>query len=146
MRVRKLEPLSFEESESRALLMKQWTRYKLQQHANEMNTIQTAMLSQQVALQELRNESEELYQQAILVSQERRKLSLFSIILTHDPLHDGVALYNLLCTLAELSPSIKILWQSLYIVQPHLHGISFQGIDSKRFYHKFILSIINCMS
>jgi len=113
MRVRKLEPLSFEESESRALLMKQWTRYKLQQHANEMNTIQTAMLSQQVALQELRNESEELYQQAILVSQERRKLSLFSIILTHDPLHDGVALYNLLCTLAELSPSIKILRQSL---------------------------------
>ena len=112
MRVRKLEPLSFEESESRALLMKQWTRYKLQQHANEMNTIQTAMLSQQVALQELRNESEELYQQAILVSQERRKLSLFSIILTHDPLHDRVALYNLLCTLAELSPS-KILRQSL---------------------------------
>ena len=92
--------------------MKQWTRYKLQQHANEMNTIQTAMLSQQVALQELRNESEELYQQAILVSQERRKLSLFSIILTHDPLHDRVALYNLLCTLAELSPS-KILRQSL---------------------------------
>ncbi|KAK2190702.1 hypothetical protein NP493_73g03001 [Ridgeia piscesae] len=70
MRVRKLEPLSFEESESRALLMKQWTRYKLQQHANEMNTIQTAMLSQQVALQELRNESEELYQQAILIDLE----------------------------------------------------------------------------
>ena len=113
MRVRKLEPLSFEESESRALLMKQWTRYKLTQHANEMNTIQTAMLSQQVALQELRNESEELYQQAILVRQERRKLCLFSIILTHDPLHDGVALYNLFCTLDELSPSIKILRQSL---------------------------------
>ena len=68
MRVRKMEPLSFEESESRALLMKQWTRYKLHQHGQEMNTIHTAMLAQQVALQELRNESEELYQQAIQVT------------------------------------------------------------------------------
>ena len=103
MRVRKLEPLSFEESESRALLMKQWTRYKLHQHANEMNTIQTAMLSQQVALQELRNESEELYHLAILVRQEHRKSCLF----THDPLQNVVALYNLFCTLDELSPSIR---------------------------------------
>ena len=68
VRVRKLAPQSFEESEGRALLLKQWSRYKLREHAHEMNAIHTAMLAQQVALQELRNESEELYQQAIQVT------------------------------------------------------------------------------
>jgi len=59
--------LSFEESERRALLLKDWTRYKTKQHYREMAAVTQLRWSQQRALEELRKESEELYQSAIQV-------------------------------------------------------------------------------
>ncbi|XP_053135838.1 39S ribosomal protein L40, mitochondrial isoform X2 [Hemicordylus capensis] len=64
-RVRETSPLSFEESERRALLMKKWTLYKLGQSKAERNTIQSLLKAQEEALKELRFESEPLYQAAI---------------------------------------------------------------------------------
>ena len=66
---RKREPavLSFEESERRALLHKDWTRYKTKQHNKEIMAVARVHGSQQRALEELRKESEELYQSAIQV-------------------------------------------------------------------------------
>nr|XP_056715051.1 39S ribosomal protein L40, mitochondrial [Euleptes europaea] len=64
-RVRVASPLSFEESERRALLMKKWAVYKHQQHKAEMETIKSLVEAQEQALKELRLESEELYQAAI---------------------------------------------------------------------------------
>lgn len=59
--------LTFEESERRALLQKEWTRYKYQQFGEECEAISRLILSQEKALEELRKESEDLYQQAIQV-------------------------------------------------------------------------------
>ncbi|KAK6483674.1 39S ribosomal protein L40 [Huso huso] len=64
-RVRESPRLSFEESERRALLMKAWSRYKQEQHEAEMKTISDALEAQREALEELRLESEELYQAAL---------------------------------------------------------------------------------
>lgn len=61
------EPLSFEESEYRALLMKEWHRVKTKQHHRELSILSTAMEAQTNALNSLRQESETLYQQAIQV-------------------------------------------------------------------------------
>jgi len=61
--------LSFEESERRALLHKDWSRYKAKQHYREMTAVAQVRWSQQQALEELRKESEELYQSAIQVRQ-----------------------------------------------------------------------------
>ena len=57
--------MPFEEEERRALLMKKWRRYKAEVHAEETKQLQTAQHSQRRALEELRAESEELYQKAI---------------------------------------------------------------------------------
>ena len=57
----------FEESEYRAHLHKDWTRYKTEQFTFEMKAISQAVESQRTALNELRSESEELYQLAIQV-------------------------------------------------------------------------------
>lgn len=65
--MRKLPPLSNEEAESRILLQKEWTRYKTQQHLADIQTIDSIIYSQQRALDELKAESEELYQEAIQV-------------------------------------------------------------------------------
>ncbi|XP_044296612.1 39S ribosomal protein L40, mitochondrial [Varanus komodoensis] len=64
-RVRASSPLSFEESERRALLKKTWSVYKLKQNRAEMRAIKSLMDAQEAALKELRHESEELYQAAI---------------------------------------------------------------------------------
>merc|ERR1712038_2230484 len=66
-RERLSESLSFEELEERALLLKDWQRYRHAIHKNMMNQINRAQASQQKALDELRAESEELYQQAIQI-------------------------------------------------------------------------------
>ncbi|KAJ6656537.1 hypothetical protein lerEdw1_003662 [Lerista edwardsae] len=58
-------PISFEESERRALLQKRWALYKQQQHKEEMKAIESLRAAQEEALKELRLESEELYQAAI---------------------------------------------------------------------------------
>nr|XP_006135011.1 39S ribosomal protein L40, mitochondrial [Pelodiscus sinensis] len=64
-RVREISPLSFEESERRALLLKKWALYKKIEHDAEMETLKSLMVAQEEALNELRLESEELYQAAI---------------------------------------------------------------------------------
>ncbi|KAL0979258.1 hypothetical protein UPYG_G00182870 [Umbra pygmaea] len=64
-RVRGDPELSFEESERRALLLKEWSRYKQIQHRAEMEAVGLAVAAQREALEELRLESEELYQAAL---------------------------------------------------------------------------------
>ncbi|XP_030833190.1 39S ribosomal protein L40, mitochondrial [Strongylocentrotus purpuratus] len=67
----------FETSEERARLQKAWSRYKFQQHVTETNTIKKSIRSQTKALEELRLESEELYQAAI-----QRDPGLFPLLIT----------------------------------------------------------------
>ncbi|CAL8236605.1 unnamed protein product [Boreogadus saida] len=57
--------LPFEESERRALLLKEWSRFKHAQHTAEMEAINLALDAQREALEELKIESEELYKAAI---------------------------------------------------------------------------------
>ncbi|XP_067083968.1 39S ribosomal protein L40, mitochondrial [Osmerus mordax] len=57
--------LSFEDSERRALLLKDWSRYKLEQHRAEMEAVGQALEAQAEALKELRLVSEDLYQAAL---------------------------------------------------------------------------------
>jgi large subunit ribosomal protein L40 len=64
-RKRVVVPLSFDECERRALLHKSWARYKTQQFVAEWVAVQRVTDQQTRALQELRRESEQLYQQAI---------------------------------------------------------------------------------
>ncbi|XP_029960652.1 large ribosomal subunit protein mL40 [Salarias fasciatus] len=64
-RERSMPRLSFEESEGRALLLKEWSRYKRKQHMAEMKSVELALEAQREALQELKLESEELYQAAL---------------------------------------------------------------------------------
>ncbi|KAM7360358.1 mitochondrial ribosomal protein L40 [Cochliomyia hominivorax] len=64
-RARNLAPLSETEMEHRTHLNKQWARYKHEQKLQDFQIIDRLMQSQRKALQELRLESEELYQEAI---------------------------------------------------------------------------------
>lgn len=64
-RERSAPRLLFEESERRALLLKEWSRYKQKQHMAEAEAIELALKAQQEALEELKLESEELYQAAL---------------------------------------------------------------------------------
>ncbi|XP_005990247.1 39S ribosomal protein L40, mitochondrial isoform X2 [Latimeria chalumnae] len=68
-RRRDLPKLGFEESERRALLMKEWARYKQKQHEEEVEAVEAMLEAQREALQELRQESEELYQAAMKCDQ-----------------------------------------------------------------------------
>nr|XP_020449427.1 39S ribosomal protein L40, mitochondrial [Monopterus albus] len=65
-RERSTPKLSFEESEGRALLLKEWSRYKKKQHMAEVQAIELALKAQREALEELKLESEELYQAALM--------------------------------------------------------------------------------
>uniref|UniRef100_A0A8C6Q8Q1 Large ribosomal subunit protein mL40 n=1 Tax=Nannospalax galili TaxID=1026970 RepID=A0A8C6Q8Q1_NANGA len=64
-RQRSQEALSLEESERRALLLKRWSLYKQQEHLMERDAIRAMLESQQEALEELKLESPELYNEAI---------------------------------------------------------------------------------
>ncbi|XP_068156130.1 large ribosomal subunit protein mL40 [Drosophila tropicalis] len=66
-RQRKLPSLSSAEQEQRALLKKQWARYKHEEKVSDFQIIDRLVQAQDKALQELRKESEELYQAAIEV-------------------------------------------------------------------------------
>lgn len=66
-RLRALPQISADVEEQRALLAKDWARYKSKQHLQDLQMIDRLMFAQQKALDELRNESEELYQEAIQV-------------------------------------------------------------------------------
>jgi len=62
-------PLELSEGvmEQRILLEKQWAKYKHQQHLADVQMLDRISYSQQKALDELRKESEELYQEAIQI-------------------------------------------------------------------------------
>jgi large subunit ribosomal protein L40 len=64
-RLRKLPVLSVEEQEYRSVLLKKWAKYKNDQYLNDFQLLDRMINSQKKALDELRYESEELYQHAI---------------------------------------------------------------------------------
>lgn len=64
-RERSAPRLSFEESERRALLLKEWSLFKQKQHMAEVEAVECALKAQREALEELKLESEELYQAAL---------------------------------------------------------------------------------
>lgn len=64
-RTRKIEPISFEERERRALLQKDWARYRCEENRKDFLLIGRVFRAQQKALAELKLESEDLYQAAI---------------------------------------------------------------------------------
>lgn len=64
-RERQLPAFSSELLEKRALLVKRWTNYKREQHLADLKDIDRIVFAQQKALDQLRRESEELYQEAI---------------------------------------------------------------------------------
>ncbi|XP_061784226.1 large ribosomal subunit protein mL40 [Nerophis lumbriciformis] len=64
-RVRAAPKLSFDTSEERALLLKKWSHYKHEQHLAEVQATKLALQAQMEALEELKAESEELYQAAL---------------------------------------------------------------------------------
>ncbi|XP_049812097.1 39S ribosomal protein L40, mitochondrial-like isoform X1 [Schistocerca nitens] len=59
--------LTTEEIDRRSLLVKDWARYKYKQSLYDLQQIDRQLFSQQQALDELRKESEELYQEAIQI-------------------------------------------------------------------------------
>ncbi|XP_071339644.1 large ribosomal subunit protein mL40 [Trachinotus anak] len=65
IRQRSAPRLSFEESEGRALLLKEWSLYKQKQHMAEVKAVELALEAQREALEELKLESMELYQAAL---------------------------------------------------------------------------------
>lgn len=65
LRSRTLPTLSSEEDDYRAAILKEWTRYKYEQHLHEVQMIDRLLTAQMKALNELRDESEELYLEAL---------------------------------------------------------------------------------
>jgi large subunit ribosomal protein L40 len=66
-RIRQVAVITPEVQEERDLLYKEWTRYKNKQQMKDIQMIDRLILAQQKALNELHQESEELYQAAIQV-------------------------------------------------------------------------------
>ncbi|XP_077998632.1 large ribosomal subunit protein mL40-like [Glandiceps talaboti] len=66
-RKRHVPKITFEESERRALLQKEWSHYRFQQHLSKTEVLERALKAQQKALDELNDESEELYDLAIQI-------------------------------------------------------------------------------
>ncbi|XP_069681724.1 large ribosomal subunit protein mL40 [Periplaneta americana] len=67
-RMREPVVLTPQQQEERTLLHKEWARYKTKQHLKDMQMVDRLVFSQQRALDELRKESEELYQAAIQIN------------------------------------------------------------------------------
>ena len=57
--------LSPEEKEGRTLLLKEWSRYKMQQHKEDLQRVQELERCREEALKELKKSSVHLYQEAI---------------------------------------------------------------------------------
>lgn len=64
-RMRKLPELTVAVKEERANLIKEWSKFRNQQKMEDVRIIDQLVMAQEKALQELRLESEELYQEAI---------------------------------------------------------------------------------
>lgn len=69
-RLRKRPPkiLSEAEIDERCVTIKKWAHYKLKENLADVQMLDRMLYSQQRALDELRQESEELYQEAVQVS------------------------------------------------------------------------------
>ncbi|MCL4131241.1 UNVERIFIED_CONTAM: hypothetical protein GTU68_002915 [Idotea baltica] len=65
MRTRKNPELSMEERDARHLLLKKWNQFKFEQHKQDLAMINRVLRAKEIALQELKEESEELYNEAI---------------------------------------------------------------------------------
>lgn len=65
LRSRKLPVISEQEREYRMQLMKKWAQYRNDEILKDYKIMDRMMLAQKKALDELRHESEELFQQAI---------------------------------------------------------------------------------
>lgn len=65
MRARKLPQPSEQEQERRTILLKKWSQYRHEENLKDFKILDRVVDAQNKALQELRFESEELYQQAI---------------------------------------------------------------------------------
>ena len=65
IRTRKLPEITEEVKEYRAQLLKKWAKYRNEENLNDFKLIDRMANAQKQALDELRYESEELYQQAI---------------------------------------------------------------------------------
>ncbi|KAK6173683.1 hypothetical protein SNE40_017091 [Patella caerulea] len=76
LRKRERTVLSFDEMENRVLLYKDWTRYKAQQRRLDCITLRRLQNSQTKALDELRKESEDLYQKAIQIDEGMLALNI----------------------------------------------------------------------
>ena len=59
--------ISAAEQEKRTILLKEWSRFKMQQHKEELQRLQEMMRCREVALKELKKTSQFLYQEAIKV-------------------------------------------------------------------------------
>lgn len=70
LRERKLPVISAVEQERRALLNKKWALYRMEENLKDFKTLDKLVNAQNKALQELRLESEELYQAAIQTEME----------------------------------------------------------------------------
>ncbi|CAG0914652.1 unnamed protein product [Notodromas monacha] len=70
MRTRKLPPMTAEELENRIETLKEWARHRGKVAIAEASWIEKMVQAQDKALQELRKESEELYQAAIQIDPE----------------------------------------------------------------------------
>lgn len=81
-RRRVIEPISFEESERRALLQKEWARFRGLERRNDNETITRMMYAQQKAIDELRFESEELYEAAVQVDPNLVPIKLTGPVVT----------------------------------------------------------------
>ncbi|XP_075223067.1 mitochondrial ribosomal protein L40 [Lycorma delicatula] len=82
LRVRRSPQLSEEELEYRVLTFKQWSSYRLRQHLADVQMIDRILFSQQKALDELRKESEELYQEALQIDPQFIPVTLKGPVLT----------------------------------------------------------------
>ncbi|KAG7173864.1 39S ribosomal protein L40, mitochondrial-like [Homarus americanus] len=71
MNIRKRAEISITEEteESQASILKEWSNYKYQQHLAEVTLIERIIASRERALQELRQESEDLWLEAIQIDQ-----------------------------------------------------------------------------
>ena len=68
--------LSDEEIEKRALLKKDWSRYQMKKHINDLRVLRDKMKCKHDALNELKKESEFLYNEALIVDKSIFPLTL----------------------------------------------------------------------
>ncbi|KAJ1528701.1 hypothetical protein ONE63_007094 [Megalurothrips usitatus] len=81
-RTRAVLDISPDEEERRALLLKQWSYHRQREHYTDTKMLNRIAYSQSIALDELRHESEELYQAAIKVDESLLPISVRGPTLT----------------------------------------------------------------